>query len=133
MKAKPSKKCNEACNVTVVVDTTSSAFWNTLTIPDADELFVAVPKAKKPKITWTLSVPNSSYAGVFGFDRDNGIDFGADQDEFENCKPEGNDKFSCKLKHRNEELTVYKYTVNVIVLSGWHDRPKPLDPWVVSE
>lgn len=132
MKAKPAKKCHDDCGVTIVVDTTSSAIWNTLTISDA-EVFIAVPKTRKPKITWTLSVPGPGYEGVFGFDPVKGIDFGEDRDEFDNCRAIGADKFSCDAKHRNTDLTVYKYTVNVVVLKGLHDRPKALDPWVVSE
>ena len=144
--AKPSQKpakiknCmtgnEDKCDVVVTVkfDPNGSPYL----VVDDDDLFRLVKKNKKPRITWTLNVfpANSNRVDDFAFDTSAtspGIDFGTEGGAQIPCSRPGAKTATCEASQlRNDGLTAYKYTINVVDVTK-ANTVYPLDPWVVAE
>jgi hypothetical protein len=124
------KKCPTQCEIGVVVETPFLAA-NHLTLKDSQDNILVVPRRGRSKITWTLEARNHAYDRHFAFDV-KGIDFGAAP---VTCgHDDGNkSKFRCTIDTDDEPLTIYKYDIKVVVVSGSHFDVKPLDPWLIAE
>jgi hypothetical protein len=113
------------CSVGVSVD--RSCGFNSCLKVASD--FVMVTSKAKATITWELATADQS---DFRFDKDKGIWIDADDGHF-TCKSEADGRrFVCTDNQKNADPTVYKYTINVIVVSGIHSPVSPLDPWIIN-
>jgi hypothetical protein len=115
------------CIVAVSLASDCIAFHRCLAV---DPEFVLARKAKV-KITWELAdVDKKDYS--FDPNPNVGIKFEAGPEHFD-CKTDGDGKrVKCDNKQRNSDVTVYKYTINVVKAKGFPGTVDPLDPFVVN-
>ena len=129
LQAKPPTTINcdgvKQCAVAVSVDP-SCGFNNCLKV--APEFVIVTGKAKAT-ITWELAAADQT---DFRFDPVNGIVIDADAGHF-TCKSEADGRrFVCTDHQKNPDFTIYKYTINVVVVHGAHTPVNPLDPWIIN-
>jgi hypothetical protein len=141
-KAKPYKvkECKtggaNACSIGVKV-MFSAQGTPYLAVDDAD-MFVSVKRSQPATITWTLSAASSSSAPGsktedFEFTA-SGIDFGDAMSQIP-CTKRDKRVYECAASRlSNVGLTAYKYSVNVVDVTGASTNTTiSLDPWVVAD